>query len=65
MMQKRLNDAKKANQMNENYYLKKLKATQNYINASNEKKKTIEEFDEENASNHKMTCSSDSISDNR
>jgi hypothetical protein len=50
--EKRFNDAKKTNQMIENYYLKKLRVTQNYINASNEKKK-IEEFDEENASSHK------------
>ncbi len=39
--EKKLNDVKKANQMNENYYLKKLRTTQNYINASNEKKKKL------------------------
>jgi uncharacterized membrane protein (DUF106 family) len=39
--EKRINDAKKANQMNENYYLKKLKTTQNYINASNDERKRM------------------------
>ncbi len=39
--EKRLNDAKKTNQMNENYYLKKLRATQNYINALEIEKKRL------------------------
>jgi ribosomal 30S subunit maturation factor RimM len=39
--EKRINDAKKANQMNENYYLKKLRATQNYINASNDERRRM------------------------
>jgi hypothetical protein len=39
--EKRINDAKKANQMNENYYLKKLKVTQNYINASNDERRRM------------------------
>jgi ribosomal 30S subunit maturation factor RimM len=39
--EKRINDAKKANQMNENYYLKKLRITQNYINASNDERRRM------------------------
>jgi ribosomal 30S subunit maturation factor RimM len=39
--EKKLNDAKKIDQMNENYYLKKLRATQNYINASSQNKKKL------------------------
>jgi ribosomal 30S subunit maturation factor RimM len=39
--EKRVNGAKKANQMNENYYLKKLKIIQNYINASNDERKKM------------------------
>ncbi len=39
--EKKLNDIKKIDQMNENYYLKKLRATQNYINASFQNKKKL------------------------
>ncbi len=39
--EKKLNNAKKIDQMNENYYLKKLRTTQNYINASFQNKKKL------------------------
>ncbi len=49
--------------MNENYYLKKLKITRNYINASNDEKKN-EKIDEENATSRKITYVFNNIFDN-
>jgi hypothetical protein len=39
--EKRFNDVKKINQMNENFYLKKLNIIRNYINASNDERKKM------------------------